>query len=112
MGEAKRKRDLGILPNGMREEQRDQLMKRDWSKAPDRDRNNPNLMTSLELKEAKWSGFRVNKITSQLEIWILGDIRGEITDEMYSKNPNVIKEAVERLFQLKEVQIARPYEPE
>ena len=111
MGEAKRKRDLGILPNGMREELRDQLAKRDWSKAPDRNKQDPNHMTTAELKEARWSGYRVNKIMNHLEIWILGDLRVIITDAMYSANPNIIAEKTEELFKLKEVEIARPYDP-
>ena len=38
------------------------------------------FMTSLELKKAKYSGYRMNRISSMMELWILGEKRGEVKE--------------------------------
>lgn len=108
MGEAKRKRDLGILPNGMSEEQRDKLTKRDWSKAPPRNLSNPNHMTSAELKDSQWSGVRYNAITQHVEIWKMGDMRYSLSKTEIQKNPKRMEAIYAEIFQLKEVELAPP----
>lgn len=110
MGEAKRKRDLGILPNGMKEELRDQLAKRDWSKAPDRNKLNPNHMDTAELKEARWSGLKFNHLVQQVEIWLLGDMRYALSKSEIENNPARMEEIYEEIFKLKEVELAPPPE--
>lgn len=76
----KRTKDDGIatLVNGVKlpEGIRDELMKHNWQE-PRRKTSgfDPSNSTTAELKEHKFSGFRVNQFTQDLELWLLGDMR-------------------------------------
>lgn len=71
-------KDDGIakLPNGLLipEALRDQLVKQDWSKPRRTADFDPNQATTKDLELKRWSGFRVNVFTNEVELWCLGRI--------------------------------------
>lgn len=74
-----KKKDTGIatLANGVQlpEATRDLLLKHNWQEPRRKQEGfDPNSCTTAELKEHKFSGFRVNVFTQDLELWCLGDM--------------------------------------
>lgn len=97
----KRKRDEGIatLANGVRipEATRDILLKRDWNAGPKpREGLNPDTATTQELEAARFSGFRINEFTQDLELWCLGSIK--VKRKTIEATPQVIANMHEEAF--------------
>lgn len=98
-------KDNGIakLPNNViiPEELRDALAKHDWTGPRNLGKNtfDANCATTKELEEAQWSGFRVNTFTSNVELWCVGRIMGTRKAEDVARNPNVLAELHEEVFQ-------------
>lgn len=64
-------------------------------KTPDYKRSNhEDFATSSELRERAFSGYRLNTITDELEIWIRGSIAGRVK----APNGRADDEAVQREF--------------
>lgn len=56
--------------------------------------NHEDFATSSELKERAFSGYRLNTITDELEIWVQGIIQGRVR----APNGRADEEAVQREF--------------
>lgn len=73
------------------------------SKRPD----HPDFMDHSELKKARFSGLRSNTLSSELEIWVDGEIRRRITSEALAKDGDgLIAIAMEDIFGLHDVAIS------
>jgi hypothetical protein len=105
-----KKKDTGYLPSGIKEELRDKLAKRDWQKAPTKDKANPNHLTSKELEANQWSGVRTNPLTQDLEIWILGQKAKSISSFELSLNSAAFHEALCEIFATNGIEIVDPVE--
>jgi hypothetical protein len=66
--------------------------------------NHPDFMTSGELKAASFSGMRVNSVSGDMELWVLGEIRKTVSTVAVSLDPQAINKAMEEVFALNEVQ--------
>lgn len=72
------------------------------SKTPD----HPDFMTANELKKIEFSGLRVNSLSGDTEIWVLGEIRRIVDKKLLEEHPNAaITNAFEDIFGLHDVQI-------
>jgi hypothetical protein len=65
-------------------------------------------MDSSELRKAKFTGLRHNSITSDAEIWILGNLEERISKQQVLLDPDALNKAYERLFGLVDVMPDRP----
>lgn len=103
---AKKRRDTGIarLNNGypILEETRDRL-----AKLVDKDGNpthtikegfNPDRATTRDLEDARWSGFRVNNITLQVELWCLGKCKLKRSLAEIERKPGILADMHEEVF--------------
>lgn len=87
----------------MEEAVRDALQARDWSgpqkpslgisSEPDWD-----TMTTNELREHRYSGFRINKLALRVELWVLGRVAGHRRLQDVAKNPAVLANLHEQVF--------------
>jgi hypothetical protein len=92
----------GIIPElGLTEETRDRLNKRDWSGPLRRELKdkNPNTLTTKELQEIKFSGIRHNEFNNMCEIWVDGIVKAEANADKVTKDPTILAEMHERVFQ-------------
>lgn len=96
------KKDNGIarLPNGILipEELRDALQRRDFTKAPEAKGFNPDTATTADLKYHGFSGFRVNQFTQDVELWVLGQIRGKRKLADVQRRPETLADLHEEVF--------------
>lgn len=96
------KKDTGIatLPNGIqiREELRDQLLKRDWNKHTEGGYKPVADATTKNLKEQEFSGYRVNEFTAEVELWILGRIAVRRKCAQVQHNMAILAEMHEEAF--------------
>lgn len=65
--------------------------------------NHNDFATAKELQERKFSGYRVNSITEDFEIWVLGFLKRKISKIELTQNPKAINEAFEQVFALVDV---------
>lgn len=73
------------------------------SKRPD----HPDFMDHSELKKEGFSGLRSNALSSELEIWVDGEIRRRITSEaLAAHGDGLIAIAMEDIFGLHDVAIS------
>jgi hypothetical protein len=73
------------------------------SKRPD----HPDFMDHSELKKAGFSGLRSNTLSSELEIWVDGEIRRRITSVALAEHGDgLIAIAMEDIFGLHDVAIS------
>ena len=73
------------------------------SKRPD----HPDFMDHSELKKARFSGLRSNALSSELEIWVDGEIRKRISALALAKDGDgLIAIAMEDIFGLHDVAIS------
>ncbi len=86
----------------IQEDLRDKLNKHDFSEGP---RNLNKLtqpeyqkMTTSELEQARYSGFRTNDFTARLELWVMGQVRGHRTFAEIAKNPAAVASLHEEVF--------------
>lgn len=58
--------------------------------------------TTSELRKREWSGVRSNSITQRIEIWVVGELKGEVSNtdeegyrklyaEIFGMNPKTTK---------------------
>lgn len=66
--------------------------------------NHPDFMTSGELKANNFSGQRLNSLTSNYELWIMGEVVETITQQQLSIDPQCINKAFNKHFGLDSVQ--------
>lgn len=66
--------------------------------------DHPDFMSSSELRAINFSGQRVNSITGNWELWIMGEVAKEVTVAQVKSDPQIINKAVEDAFGLHEVQ--------
>lgn len=95
----KRRKDTGILPNGMQESERDRLSKRDWTKPAAKPEHNPDNWTTADCVKAKFSGIRVNRLNGMTEIWITGEVRARGKTKVVGNNPNLLATMMEEATQ-------------
>lgn len=62
--------------------------------------NHYDFMTSSELKAAKFSGTRHNRLMACYEIWTLGDVRRVVTEDQVREDPLALTKAMDELFGL------------
>lgn len=99
-------KDNGIakLPNNViiPEELRDALAKHDWTgprNLQDKTGFDPNRATTKELEQHQFSGFRVNAFTGNVELWCVGRMMGSRGCDKVAKDPRVLAELHEEVFQ-------------
>jgi hypothetical protein len=54
--------------------------------------------TSSELKGRKFSGYRLNTITQELELWVLGVLRATVPAPNGQPDPDKVQEVSNRVF--------------
>lgn len=54
--------------------------------------------TSSELRERKFSGYRMNSLTSELEIWVRGTVRAVVPAINGQPDPDKVQAAFNKLF--------------
>lgn len=70
------------------------------SKRPD----HPDFMDHSELKKERFSGLRANALSSELEVWLDGEIKKTISAEQIAKHGDAaIAVAIEDVFLLTDV---------
>lgn len=80
------------------EEQRDALAKIDFSK-PRRDPSaNPENWTTRDFEEHNWSGLRHNLMVDQIEVWVVGKIKGSIPSREAALYPERLSELLSAVF--------------
>lgn len=79
---------------GISETLRDELRKRDWSK-PSTKPDNPDTFTSRECAEKKFSGFRINPLTLDVELWIVGRVLSTRRLRTIQQNPGELGSMIE-----------------
>lgn len=77
---------------------RDALQRRDWSGPQHNDSSNPNTMTTPELERVRFSGFRINRLISRVELWILGQVKVHRRLQDVEKNPALLGTMHEEAF--------------
>lgn len=84
------------------EELRDSLKKHDFRDGPRHKELNPPPeyanMTTAELENIRYSGFRTNDFTARLELWVLGQIRGWRSYNEIAANPAAVASLHEEVF--------------
>lgn len=65
--------------------------------------NHNDFATASELQERKFSGYRVNSITEDFEIWVMGYLKRKVSKVELTQNPKAINEAFEQVFALVDV---------
>lgn len=105
-----KKRDSGILPNGMLESTRDRLthLADDLNNPSSTPPSNPNTWTSIECELNQFSGWRICPITAKHQLWIEGQKRAEVDANDIQMNPLILDEIFLREFGLKEVEFVPP----
>lgn len=75
--------------------------------------NHKDFMDSRELEKAQHTGYRLNSITNDCEIWLKGKMVKSITAQQLALNPMAVGEAMEEIFAMKsalpDTAIARAY---
>ncbi len=66
--------------------------------------DHPDFLSSLELKQQKWSGIRSNSITQELEIWALGELRGSMPELVAQNFPERWEALYAEVFALHHVE--------
>ena len=66
--------------------------------------NHPDFMTTNELKAASFSGQRTNSLTSNWELWVLGEVVAHVTPSQVAIDPQIINKTVAFHFGLDDVQ--------
>lgn len=56
--------------------------------------------TSAELKERKFTGWRHNSVAEVMELWVLGEVRRNITPAMFALDPKIMEKTYAELFAL------------
>lgn len=56
--------------------------------------------TSSELKERKFGGWRINKLTDTMELWIEGEVVRTVTAAQLLADPDAVNKAYKDFFQL------------
>lgn len=56
--------------------------------------------TRAECRKEKFSGIRSDDLLENFEIWIMGQMKEEITAQQLALNPNAVSQAYENAFQL------------
>jgi len=88
----------------MQEAVRDAIQAHDWTQGPrglpvsSKQAPNYDRMTTKELAAAGYNGFRINKLTLQVELWVLGRVRGHRRLQDVAKNPGVLANLHEEVF--------------
>jgi hypothetical protein len=67
--------------------------------------DHPDFKTAFELSRMEWSGVRLNSITHDHEIWVLGECKGKLSEEQYLMNPESWTKLYAEVFALKSVEI-------
>ena len=62
--------------------------------------SHPDFLDSSELKKMEFSGIRENSITSEVEIWTVGDLRFHMSKALAEQKPEIFAEAYGRIFQI------------
>ena len=65
--------------------------------------DHPDFMDFTELKKIKFSGYRNNSLTSDCEIWLLGECVKKISPDMLRENGNIIQESLSEVFALNNI---------
>lgn len=89
---------------------KDNPVVRQWKKAESEDykRSNHNdFATSKELKDRDFSGFRLNSITDEVEIWLFGTIERRISKEEIQRNPVAVEEAMAAVFHMDDLTLIK-----
>jgi hypothetical protein len=94
-------KDTGIVTNlGLREDVRDQLAKRDWSRpSVSYDPNHPDNWTTAQCVANRFSGFRIHGFTREVELWVVGVLKVSMPLEQISHNPSLLATMHEEVFQ-------------
>lgn len=58
----------------------------------------PNTATTNELQNRRYSGFRINHFTNQVELWCLGIVAGQRRLDLVEKNPRLLADLHEEAF--------------
>lgn len=64
--------------------------------------DHPDFMDSAELRKIGWSGYRMNALTTDAEIWLKGEVKASISPQDLALNPQAINEAMADIFALDE----------
>lgn len=96
-------KDDGIakLKNGLliSEETRDALLKHNWQEPRNKTVGfDPNQATTRELEDHRFSGFRVNVFTNDVELWCLGRIAVRKNMSEVERDPGVLAAMHEEAF--------------
>ena len=62
--------------------------------------NHNDFATASELKERKFSGQRVNKISMENELWVDGEIKARVSAEAEASDPTACVKAQMEVFKL------------
>lgn len=87
----------------MEEAVRDALQARNWNEAPKprlgvKSEPDWDTMTTAELQENRYSGFRINKLALRVELWVLGRVAGHRRLQDVAKNPALLANLHEQVF--------------
>ena len=78
------------------------FLRQQYAKLAERDWTKPGRITELlntaELVDAKFSGFRMNDLAREVELWLLGDIMAKASYRNVAANPSLLAEMHERVF--------------
>ena len=87
---------------------KDNPVVRRWKKAESEAYKRPNhndFATSKELKDREFSGFRLNSITDEVEIWLFGTIERRVSKEEIQRNPVAVEEAMAAIFHMDDLTV-------
>ena len=73
--------------------------------------NHPDFMDSSELKKLQFSGVRANKLTQQMEIWLLGEVRASMAMKTVKLFPEKWERLYAEIFALEEVKVEGTEKP-
>ena len=80
--------------------ERSSYQKFDWNALTEEYKrsSHDDFATSSELKARSFSGWRHNSIAGIMELWVLGEVRRNITPEMYRLDPQVMEKVYAEVF--------------
>jgi hypothetical protein len=67
------------------------------------------FLTGSELRDAQFSGIRMNTLTTDYELWLLGSVARVVSLAQMQINPDALNEAIEDVFGLGEVKPMPPH---
>lgn len=97
---AKKDTGIAILPNGVRisESVRDALLKRAQGGRLGGEGATETVITTKDLQDTEFSGFRLNEFSNDVELWVLGRVAAKRKAGDVQRNPALMMEMHEEVF--------------